>query len=233
MGRGRASLFPTSRQHRPGRSEGTHSLPEISRKLRSVRGGGPASDGGNDDHELPGVEVAEDAVAADPTASGGRLPLETGNVPREGILLEGDQSSLNADLVSWRQPSEVFLRGAGDLQLPSHGGVRSRIRNRHEQRRLVPDGWPRVPSPMAKPQGNGSQNRRAAPRGRALSECGIRLCTLSRIPRPSLAARRWSWCGWFSVKARPPEGALPEAARGGARPASSRHPGSAGPDGLS
>jgi hypothetical protein len=66
------------------------------------------------------MEIIDDAVIADTTTPRRSLPFEALDVAAEGILLHRKKSVLNARLVSWRQSLKLFLRGAGDVEVPDH-----------------------------------------------------------------------------------------------------------------
>lgn len=63
------------------------------------------------------VEIVEDAVIADTTPRRS-LSFEALDVAAEGILLHRKKSVLNARLFLWRQFLKLFLRGAGDVEIP-------------------------------------------------------------------------------------------------------------------
>ena len=69
---------------------------------------------------LLNVEIVDDAVIADTTTPRRSLSFEALDVAAEGILLHRKKSVLNARLVSWRQFLKLFLRGAGDVEIPGH-----------------------------------------------------------------------------------------------------------------
>lgn len=66
------------------------------------------------------MEIVDDTVIADPAPPCRALALESLDVTAEGIFLHGEQGPFNARLISCRQFSEFFLRGAGDLEVPGH-----------------------------------------------------------------------------------------------------------------
>ena len=88
--------------------------------LYLVRGRGSTQYSGHQNSVLINVEIVDDAVIADPTAPRRSLSFEALNVAAEGILLHRKQSVPNARLVFCRQFLKLFLRGAGDVQVPGH-----------------------------------------------------------------------------------------------------------------
>lgn len=53
----------------------------------------------DDDVALFEIEVKQDAIVTDPSAPGRRLSFEASEVALEGIILDGQQGSLNARLL--------------------------------------------------------------------------------------------------------------------------------------
>ena len=66
------------------------------------------------------LEIVEDAVIADTATPRRSLSFEALDVAAEGILLHRKKSVFNARLVFWRQFLKLFLRGAGDVEIPGH-----------------------------------------------------------------------------------------------------------------
>jgi len=66
------------------------------------------------------MEIVDDAVIADTTTPRRSLSFEVLDVAAKGILLHRKKSVLNACPVFWRQFVKLFLRGAGDVEVPGH-----------------------------------------------------------------------------------------------------------------
>ena len=64
------------------------------------------------------VEIVDDTVIADATTPCRTLSFESLDVAAKGILLHRKQCVLNARLISCRQFLKLFLRGAGDVEVP-------------------------------------------------------------------------------------------------------------------
>ena len=88
--------------------------------LYLVRGRGPAQNSGHDNPLRLNVEIVDDAVIADTAAPRCSLSFEAFDVAAEGILLHCEQGVLNACLIFCRQSLKLFLRGAGDVEVPGH-----------------------------------------------------------------------------------------------------------------
>jgi len=66
------------------------------------------------------VEIVDDTKIANTATPGSSLSLEPLDITAERILLHSDQGVLNARLIFCRQFLKLFLRGAGDLEVPGH-----------------------------------------------------------------------------------------------------------------
>ena len=69
---------------------------------------------------LLNLEIVDNAVIANATAPRSGLSFQALNVAAEGILLHCEQGVLNARLIFCRQLLKLFLRGAGDVEVPGH-----------------------------------------------------------------------------------------------------------------
>ena len=89
-------------------------------RLHLVRGRGSTQNSGHNNPMFFEVEIVDDAVIADTTAPRRNLSFEALDVAAEGILLHRKQGVPNARLVFCRQFLKLFLRGAGDVEVPGH-----------------------------------------------------------------------------------------------------------------
>lgn len=85
---------------------------------------------------LLNIQIVNDAVIADATTPSGRLSFKALYITQEGVLLHGEKSTPNARLIFWRKLSKVLLCGRGELEVPSHPGIRLMIANPHAEKRL-------------------------------------------------------------------------------------------------
>ena len=85
-----------------------------------VRSRGSTQNSSHNNPLLFNVEVVDDAVIADAATPCRSLSFEALDIAAEGILLHREQGVLNARLIFWRKFSKLFLRGAGDVEVPRH-----------------------------------------------------------------------------------------------------------------
>src|ERR1039458_4633784 len=121
--------------------------------MHLVRRRGSTQNSGHHNPLLLDVEIVDDAVIADTTTPRRSLSFEALDVAAEGILLHRKQGVPNARPVFCRQFLKLFLRGAGDVQVPGHWlsgprGIASTIPNSPAEKRLPPP-----PARRARPGG--------------------------------------------------------------------------------
>ncbi len=66
------------------------------------------------------VQIIDDAVIANTATPRRSLSFEALDVAAEGIVLHRKQGVPNVRLIFCRQFLKLFLRGAGDLEVPGH-----------------------------------------------------------------------------------------------------------------
>jgi hypothetical protein len=88
--------------------------------MHLVRSRGSTQNSSHNNPALFNVEIVDDAVIAGTPPPCRGLSFEALDVAAEGILLHRKQGVPNARLVSCRQFLKLFLRGAGDVEVPGH-----------------------------------------------------------------------------------------------------------------
>ena len=141
------------------------------------------------------IQVVHYAVAAHAPPPRRRRALQALDIALERILLHGEEGSPNARLIFGRQLSKLFLRGAGELETPGHGGIGLTIQHPLCGTRRAPGAARRVPPWWAGRRDTGSQSRRGAPPGPTQIAYAILLSEPPQIGAPSLAAAKRSWSG--------------------------------------
>src|ERR1039458_7437431 len=152
--------------------------------MHLVRRRGSTQNSGHHNPLLLDVEIVDDAVIADTTTPRRSLSFEALDVAAEGILLHRKQGVPNARPVFCRQFLKLFLRGAGDVQVPDHWvsgprGIASTIPNSPAAARRARPGW-------ALRRDSAFRNRRGALRALIRTGCEI----LFFVPPRTAAAGR-------------------------------------------
>jgi hypothetical protein len=145
--------------------------------------------------------IVDDAVTADTATPRCGLPSESLNVTAEGVLLHCEQRLLNASLIFCGQFSQLFLGGAGDLEVPGHCVSRQLLARPRGTAPMIPNS--RVEKPLGHGEGrrvrlawvlrrdSAIQNRRAAPRAPIPIGCETLFCG---PPRTASAWREGGRC---------------------------------------
>jgi hypothetical protein len=159
---------------------------------------GPAHNSNDDNQTLLEIEFVDDPIVPYAATPAGRLSLEPLDIALEGILFHRKKGILNARLIFSRKPSEVFLSGPGELQVPSHGGIGSMIQHRPAEEQRDRGGARQVPPLSRRRQDTDLRNKRAGLRGQVQNAYAIPPSEPAQIAAPSRAARKPSLSVLFS-----------------------------------